>query len=254
MTSTQRFKGKVALVTGGGSGIGRAAALAFAREGAEVVVAGRSEAPLAETAELIETRGGRATAVRADIGREDDVRRLIETAADHHGGLDIAFNNAGIPMAGLLVDLSPDDWSALLRTNLTGTWLTLRYEVDHMRERGGGVIVNMASNVGAHTSMPIIGAYGAAKAAVSALTRAAALAHIGDGIRINAVSPGPVATDLSRAPGQSDAERDAMYAGMIPRGRIGTPEEVADAVLWLASDESAYVVGQDVVVDGGVSA
>lgn len=249
----ERFVGRTALVTGGGSGIGRAAALALAAEGASVVVAGRRADALAETVGLIATDGGAATAVVTDVTSSEDVARLVAKTVERFGGLDVAVNSAGIPMLGLLTDLDEKAWAELLATNLTGTWLSMKHQVAHMREQGGGVVVNVASNVGVHVRMPMIGAYGATKAAVVALTRAAALQHIGDGVRINAVSPGPTATDLSRAPGQTDEERDAAYASMIPLGRIGRPEEIARTILWLASDDAAFVVGHDVVADGGVS-
>src|SRR5690606_15888288 len=142
----------------------------------------------------------------------------------------------------------------VLATNLTGVWLSLRAQVRHMRTAGGGVIVNVASNIGAHLRLPGLSAYAASKAGVSALTRSAALDHIGEGVRINAVSPGPIATAMSRLPGETDAERDARVAAALPAGRIGTPEEVAASILWLASPASAFVVGQDVVVDGGATA
>ncbi|NUT52851.1 MAG: glucose 1-dehydrogenase [Saccharothrix sp.] len=250
---SDRFAGKVVLITGGGSGIGRATALAFGREGAAVVVSGRDESRLAGTVADLEALGAKALAVRADVRHDADVARLVETTTTHFGGLDVAFNNAGVAGVGLL-DLSEEEWSRIVETNFAGVWRSMKHEVAYMREHGGGVIVNNSSNVGVHTRMPIIGVYGAAKAAATALTRAAARQHIADGIRINAISPGPTATELSKAPGQTDEERDAAYAPMIPRGRIGAPEEVADVVLWLASDQSAYVIGQDVVVDGGVSA
>ncbi|HEY0448768.1 glucose 1-dehydrogenase [Actinophytocola sp.] len=250
----ENFAGKVALVTGGGSGIGRAAALALAGGGARVLVAGRRAEPLTETVELVRAAGGEAAAAVADISRSEDLATLVGTAVREFGGLHIAVNNAGVGGTGLLDDLDEDDWARLVDINLTGTWLSMKHEIEHMRAHGGGSIVNVASNAGAHLRMPIIGAYGATKAAITALSRAAARHHIADGIRINVVSPGPVATDLSRAPGQSDEERDAGYAAMIPRGRIGDPAEIATAIAWLASESASFVVGADLVLDGGVVA
>jgi len=246
-----RFTGKVVLVTGGGSGIGRATALAFAAEGATVVVAGRSAETLAQTVKEIET----GSAVQVDVTRGDDVRRLIATVVERHGRLDIAFNNAGILGPNAPVgDLDDDDFAAVVDTNLTGTWLCMKHEIAHMRAHGGGVIVNMASNIGAHRRRPGLGAYAASKAAVAALTRTAAMEHIADGIRINAVSPGATDTEMSRRPGESDADRAARLGATIPLGRVGRTTEIANGVLWLASDEAAFAVGHDLVLDGGATA
>jgi NAD(P)-dependent dehydrogenase (short-subunit alcohol dehydrogenase family) len=249
-----RFTDKVVLVTGGGSGIGRATARAFAREGGRVVVAGRSTEALCETVALIEQEGGHGLAITADVTRAEEVARLIDEIAARYGRLDIAFNNAGIlgPHAPL-AELDEAAWASVVATNLTGVWLSMKSEIPLMRASGGGVIVNMASNIGAHLRVPGLGAYAAAKAAVSALTRAAAKEYIRDGIRINAFSPGPIATAMTRLPGESDAERDARFAGILPIGRIGRPEEAAAAVLWLASPEAAFTVGHDFVMDGGAA-
>jgi len=247
-----RFTGKVVLVTGGGSGIGRATARAFAAEGATVVVAGRDGQRLASAVEEI---GGDASAVTVDVTDSGDVARMVETVVARHGGLHVAFNNAGIlgepaPAA----DLPEDVFDAVIATNLTGTWLCLKHEVAHMRAHGGGAIVNMASNIGAHRRRPDLAAYAASKAAVTALTKAAALDHIAEGVRINAVSPGATDTDMSRRPGETDADRAARLKDSIPLGRVGATAEVAAAVLWLASDEAAFTVGHDLVVDGGATA
>ncbi|WP_086838931.1 glucose 1-dehydrogenase [Amycolatopsis kentuckyensis] len=247
-----RFAGKVVLVTGGGSGIGRATARAFADEGATVVVAGRDGQRLASAVAEI---GGDASAVTVDVTDSADVARMVETVVARHGGLDVAFNNAGILGAPApAADLGEDDFGAVLGTNVTGTWLCLKHEVAHMRAHGGGAIVNMASNIGAHGRLPNMAAYAASKAAVSALTRTAARDHIADGVRINAVSPGATDTDMSRRPGETDADRAERLKSAIPLGRVGATAEVAAAVLWLASDEAAFTVGHDLVVDGGATA
>jgi NAD(P)-dependent dehydrogenase (short-subunit alcohol dehydrogenase family) len=252
---TARFTGKVALITGGGSGIGRATALAFAREGATVVVAGRRPEPLCETVTLIRAAGGQASAVTADVTRAADVARLVDTVVARHGRLDIAFNNAGVlGTPAPVADLDEAAWCAVLAANLTGIWLSMKYEIAHMRAHDGGIIVNMASNVGTHMTLPGLGAYAAAKAAVSTLTRTAAREYIRDGVRINAVSPGAVATPMSRQPGESDADRDARIGPLLPIGRVGGVDEIAAAVLWLASPESSFVVGHDLVIDGGATA
>ena len=247
-----RFAGKVVLVTGGGSGIGRATARAFAGEGATVVVAGRDGRRL-ESA--LRELGGDASAVTVDVTDSADVARMVTTVVARHGGLDVAFNNAGIlGSPAPAADLGEDDFGAVLGTNVTGTWLCLKHEVAHMRAHGGGAIVNMASNLGAHGRLPNMAAYAASKAAVSALTRTAARDHIADGVRINAVSPGATDTDMSRRPGETDAGRAERLKNAIPLGRVGATAEVAAAVLWLASDEAAFTVGHDLVVDGGATA
>ncbi|MEV6620790.1 glucose 1-dehydrogenase [Amycolatopsis sp. NPDC051106] len=247
-----RFAGKVVLVTGGGSGIGLATAKAFAAEGATVVVAGRDEQRLASAVKEI---GDAASAVTVDVTDSADVARMVSTVVERHGGLDVAVNNAGIlGSPAPAADLDEDGFGAVIGTNLTGTWLCLKHEVAHMRAHGGGAIVTIASNIGAHGRLPNMAAYAASKAAVSALTRTAARDHITDGVRINAVSPGATATDMSLRPGETDADRAARLKDAIPLGRVGATAEVAAAVLWLASDEAAFTVGHDLVVDGGATA
>ncbi|MDP9846599.1 SDR family NAD(P)-dependent oxidoreductase [Streptosporangium lutulentum] len=252
---TARFTGKVVLVTGGGSGIGRAIALAFAREGAAVAVAGRSAEPLAQTVKLVESEGGRATAITADITRSEEVAALVARTVDTYGGLDVAVNNAGVITAfGPVGDVDEDQWSTLVSVNLTGTLLSMKHEIAHMRGNGGGAIVNVSSTLGAHMRLAGLGAYVATKAAVSALTRNAALDHIRDGIRINAVSPGPSDTPMSYRQGETGADRDARMREQLPAGRVGSLEEIAAAVLYLASPEAGFVVGADLPVDGGATA
>ncbi|MEV5012610.1 glucose 1-dehydrogenase [Streptomyces sp. NPDC055692] len=251
---TTRFTGKVALITGGGSGIGRATALAFAREGATVVVAGRSINPLEQTVKLIKDEGGQASAVTADVSSSQDIARLVATTVERHGGLHIAFNNAGILEAGPLADMDEANWDRQLAVNLTGVFLSMKHEIAHMRVHGGGVIVNTASNLGAHMRLPFLGAYAASKAAVSALSRAAAKEYIQKGIRINAFSPGPIDTPMSLRPGETEDDRTARMKDALPIGRVGTLDEAASAVLWLASPEASFAVGHDLVLDGGATA
>jgi NAD(P)-dependent dehydrogenase (short-subunit alcohol dehydrogenase family) len=196
-----RFAGQSVLVTGGGSGIGRAVARAFAAEGAVVCVAGRRPEPLAETVAQIDDAAGRASAVAADLTRADDAARAVDAAAAATGRLDVAINAVGVSSAGARVaDLDEDTWSQVIATNLTAIWQAMKHEIARMRADGGGAIVNIASNIGAHSRREGFGAYAASKAAVSALTRTAAREYIGDRIRINAVSPGPTDTPMSLRP------------------------------------------------------
>ncbi|RII20938.1 Glucose 1-dehydrogenase 4 [Streptomyces sp. YIM 130001] len=255
-TSRGRFAAQTALVTGAGTGIGRAIALAFAAEGANVVVAGRTEASLKETVRLIEAASGTALAVTTDVTRAEDLRTLVETAVGRFGSLDVAVNNAGVLRGGPAVaDLPEDDWGTVVDTNLTGVFLALRAEVGQMRTQpSGGAIVNISSNLGAHLSVPGLTAYSASKAAVTALTRGAALDHIQDGVRINAVSPGSTQTTMSMRPGETEAERTERMRSEAPVGRTSTTAEIAAAVLYLASSDAASAVGTDLVVDGGSSA
>ncbi|CAL9416747.1 Glucose 1-dehydrogenase 2 [Streptomyces sp. enrichment culture] len=253
---TQRFTGRTALVTGAGSGIGRAVARALAAEGANVVVAGRRREPLDETVALIEAAGGKALAVPADVSRAADVEAAVAAAVEHFGSLDVAVNNAGVlDGRGPVADVDEDAWRRLIDINVTGVFLALRAEVRRMRTQpGGGAIVNIASRIGVHSRLPGTTGYAVSKAAVSVLTRGAALDHIADGVRINAVSPGPTETAMSLKPGETEAQRAERMRTELPLGRTSTLDEVAAAVLYLASDDAASVVGADLVVDGGATA
>lgn len=246
------FSGRVVLVTGGGSGIGRATAQAFGRAGATVVVAGRNAENLQQTIKLIDEAGGHADAVVADVTA--DAAWMVTETVSRHGGLHIAINNAGVAAGGTVTDLDAATWTWVIDTNLSGTWLAMKHEIEHMRANGGGTIVNVASNLGAHKRIPGLSAYIAAKAGVSALTRAAALEYIADNIRINAVSPGPADTPMSLRPGETPADRTTRMKTALPIGRVATLDEVTAAILWAAGDESTYMVGHDLVLDGAASA
>lgn len=250
-----RFADKVALVTGGGAGIGRATALAFAGEGASVVVSGRREEPLIETVKLIEAEGGTASYALADVSVSSDVSSLVDTVVERHGRVDIAINNAGVLDAtGPVAEIDEDAWDRLFAINVKGIMLAMKWEIAQMRSQGGGVIVNLSSVVGPHVRIPGMGAYGASKAAVSALSGTAAREYIRDGIRINAVSPASADTTMSFRPGENEAARAERVEATNPLGRIGSLDEVVGTILWLSSPESGFAVGADVVIDGGASA
>jgi NAD(P)-dependent dehydrogenase (short-subunit alcohol dehydrogenase family) len=243
--------GKVAFVTGAANGIGRAAALAFAREGACVVAADMSEPGNRETVRLIEEAGGRALAVGCDVSREEDVTAALAKAVDAFGGLDLAFNNAGVeqPLAPA-AELTPEAWDRILGIDLRGVFLCMRHEIPLMLQRGGGAIVNTSSGAGVK-GIAGQAAYCAAKFGVVGLSKAAALDYASSNIRVNAVCPGIIETPMmDRFSGGTPEGRERVIA-LEPVGRMGTPEEIAAAVVWLCSDAAAFVVGHAMVIDGG---
>ncbi|RKS68687.1 NAD(P)-dependent dehydrogenase (short-subunit alcohol dehydrogenase family) [Actinomadura pelletieri DSM 43383] len=247
------FDGRTVLITGGAGGIGRALAHAFARAGGTVVLAGRDATALAGAVK--EVGSDHADHVVADVTDTSAVARMVETVTARHGGPHVAVNNAGILGAtGPVADVDEAAWNDVLAVNVTGVFLSMKHEIAYMRRHGGGAIVNVSSNIGAHRRRPGLAAYAASKAAVSALTRAAALDHIADGVRINAVSPGASDTPMSLLPGETRDERAERMRTAAPSGRVADTSEIAEAVLWLASDASSHVVGHDLVVDGGATA
>ena len=244
------FSGKTALITGAGSGIGRSIAVAFAKAGAKSTLAGRRLSELEDTARMIRDAGGDALCLAADVTDEASVSALVERA----GPLHAAVNAAGIVLGGAVDEMDAEAFARVFRVNVTGLWLSMKHEVRAMRAAGGGAIVNIGSNIGARIVRPAMGAYAASKAAVSNLTRTAALEAISHGVRINCLCPGPVDTPLSMRPGEDRTARDARVAATNPSKRVATTDEIAAAALWLASESASYVVGQDIVIDGGASA
>jgi NAD(P)-dependent dehydrogenase (short-subunit alcohol dehydrogenase family) len=248
MTAPGQFDGKVALVTGAGSGIGRASALAFAREQARVVVADISDEGGEETVRLIEKAGGEATFVRADVSRADEVQALIDEVVRSRGRLDYAHNNAGVlGKMSSTADCPEEEWDRTIAINLKGVWLCMRSEIPQMLSQGGGAIVNTSSAAGlvAFQGLP---AYVASKHGVAGLTKVAALDYARAGIRVNAVCPGFINTPLVGDVASGD------FGRLLPIGRLGKPEEVAEAVVWLCSDAASYVTGHTMVVDGAMIA
>ena len=243
--------GKVAIVTGAANGIGRAAAMALAAEGAAVAVSDVDVDAGEEVARSIVDKGGRAIFVRADVSDDAQVAALVETTVDQLGGLDLAYNNAGIEgVPAPTADCTPENWQRTLAVNLTGVWSCMRHEIPRMLERGGGVIVNCASVAGL-VGFTNIAAYVASKHGIVGLTKTAALEYAEQGIRVNAVCPGVIDTAMvERFTGHQEEALEAMIA-MEPVHRLGRPEEIADAVVWLCSDRSSFVTGQAIAVDGG---
>jgi NAD(P)-dependent dehydrogenase (short-subunit alcohol dehydrogenase family) len=254
-----QLTGKVALVTGGASGIGRATALTLAREGARLVIADRYEDGGQQTVHLITENGGEAIFVQTDVTQATAVEALISAAVTSYGRLDCAHNNAGISGAGiggeqrtLTAEYPEERWHQVLAINLTGVWLCMKYEIMQMLKQGGGAIVNTASVAGL-LGLPYAAAYVASKHGVVGLTRTAALEYAKQGIRVNCVCPGYIETPMTAA-GMQDTTRLAMMLASEPMGRMGKPEEVAETVAWLCSDAASFVTGHTMTVDGGYAA
>jgi len=248
---TPELEGKVGLVTGGTSGIGRETAVLFAKAGAKVVVAGRREREGEETVEMVRAAGGEGLFVKTDVSKASEVEALIQTTVERFGRLDVAFNNAGIE--GVWVPItrqSEEDWDRTIEINLKGIWLCLKYEIRQMlKQGGGGAIVNMASIMGLIGSAGT-GAYSASKHGVIGLTKTAALENARSGIRINAVCPGAVEAPMAeRVFGAPKVHKYVL--GCHPIGRFGRPAEIAEAVVWMCSDRASFMTGQSMVLDGG---
>ena len=244
--------GKAGIITGGATGIGRAAAIAYAKEGAKVCIGDLELAApqVEETLSLVRQAGGDGIFIPTDVSKAYDVKRLVDTAVSTYNRLDFAFNNAGVFSAGFIADMDEVDFDRVISVDLKGVWLCMKYEIQYMKEHGGGAIVNTTSIAGVSGGSMAAG-YVAAKHGVVGLTKAAACEYANMGIRVNAIAPGAIATPMV-----IDAPREMQDVLMAPHAlhRFGTPEEVGELVVFLSSDKSAFMLGSIVAIDGGASA
>lgn len=243
-----KLDGKVAIVTGGSSGIGRATAVTFAKEGAKVVIAARRTQESEETVRLVEEAGSEALFVQTDVSSAAQIEALVNKTVEIYGRLDCAFNNAGFGKPIPLTERTEENWDSEIDVNLKGVWLCLKYQIPAMLKTGGGAIVNMASMGGGVLGIPGLTAYSAAKGGVVGLTRSAALEYASQRIRINVVSPGLISTDIL-----ANFREEVLQemTATIPLKRLGEAEEVAEAVVFLCSNAASYITGQNLVIDGG---
>ena len=248
---TTGMQDKVVVITGAGAGIGRACALSFAEAGARVAAADITNDSGYETAKMVEGRGGHAIFVEVDVADDHSVRDLIDATVKEFGGLDYAVNNAGIEgQSADTADCTKDNWDRVIAINLKGVWNCMRHEIPRMLERGGGAIVNMASVAGlvGFTGLP---AYCASKGGVIQLTKTAALEYATRGIRVNAICPGVIHTAMVERLIGGDREKEKAFTALEPVGRLGRPEEIARAAVWLCSDDASFVTGHPLAADGG---
>jgi NAD(P)-dependent dehydrogenase (short-subunit alcohol dehydrogenase family) len=247
------FKGKVVLITGGTSGIGRATAIAFGKLGAKVVIAGRRADEGAETVKLTQGVGGEAIFVKADVARKADVEALVKTAVQKFGRIDVAFNNAGVEdKAAAFHEHTDDEYDKVFAINVKGLWWSMQAEIRQMLKQGSGVIINTSSIAGL-IGFPMHSPYVATKHAVIGLTKGAALEYAKQGIRVNAIAPAAIQTEMVDRFAPDQQTRDYL-ANLHPIGRLGKVEEIAGAVVWLSSDEASFVTGQTLPIDGGFTA
>lgn len=247
-----RLKDKVAIITGGGTGIGRGIAEIFAKEGAKVVVSGRRPEPLAETVQLIKQAGGEAIALQSDVSNAEQVKELIQKTVGQYGGLDILVNNAGVYLPHDAVSATEDDWNKVMGIDLKGVWLCSKEAIPNMLSRGKGRIINIASIAGI-VGFPGSAFYCSAKGAVVNLTREMALDYASKNITVNAICPGVIESEMTK-PFLTNEEAAKNFLSQTPVGRIGKPEDIGYACLYLASDEASFVTGTTLVVDGGWTA
>lgn len=250
------LNGKVALVTGAASGIGRATALTFAREGAKLVVADMNEDGGQQTVHMITENGGEATFVQVDVTSAAQIEAMISTTVETYGRLDCSFNNAGTEGTTMVstIDYKEEDWNRVLSINLTGVWLCMKYEITQMLKQGGGAIVNTASVAGLVGSRGAGSAYAASKHGVVGLTKTAALEYAKHNIRVNCVCPGVIRTPMMERMLTRTPELEQQYIAAEPIGRLGMPEEIAESVVWLCSEAASFVTGHTMTVDGGMMA
>ena len=245
------LKGKVALVTGGTKGIGREASISLARSSAKVVVSGRGQEQGEETVNLIQKEGGEATFIQTDITQATEVEKMIAQTVEIYGRLDCAFNNAGTEgKLAPITEMSESDLNFVIDVNLKGTWLCLKYEIVQMLKQGGGAIVNTSSGAG-EVGMANLSPYCASKHGVMGLTKSLAVEYAKQGIRINAIAPGPVDTGMPQRGTSSKEALDNYISTFVPMDRMGTAPEVAEAVVWLCSDAATFVTGTTLAIDGG---